>query len=181
MTEATREARPEKIALVDEIRTRLQGAQASVITEYRGLRVDELAALRPALGDSGTHYKIYKKTSIKRAVAAEGIEGLDDHLVGPVAIAFINGDAVPAAKALKEFAKTAPALVVKAGRLGDRALSATDVSALAEIEPREVLLARLAGGFQAPLVKAAGLFQAIPRNFAYGLKALADKKASEAA
>lgn len=180
MTE-TRAPRPEKVALVDEIRARLQEASASVITEYRGLRVDELAELRSNLRTSNTDYKIYKNTLVRRAIAEEGIEGLDEHLVGPVAIAFINGDAVPAAKALKEFAKTAPALVVKAGRLGDRSLTAKDVSALAEIEPREVLLARLAGAFQAPLVKAAGLFQAIPRNMAYGVKALAEKKAGEAA
>lgn len=181
MTESTREARPEKVALVDEIRTRLQNAKASIITEYRGLRVDEIAQLRANLRESGTDYKIYKNTLVRRAVAAEGIEGLDEYLVGPVAIAFIGDDAVPAAKALKEFAKTAPALVVKAGRLGDRVLSTKDVNALAEVEPREVLLAKLAGAFQAPLVKAAGLFEAIPRNFAYGLKALADKKAAEAA
>ncbi|MGB2757095.1 MAG: 50S ribosomal protein L10 [Acidimicrobiia bacterium] len=181
MTEPTRAPRPEKVALVEEIRTRLQGSKASVITEYRGLRVDELAQLRATLRESGTDYKIYKNTLVRRAVAAEGIEGLDEHLLGPVAIAFVSGDAVPAAKALKEFAKTAPALIVKAGRLGDRILTTKDVNALAEVEPREVLLAKLAGAFQAPLVKAAGLFEAIPRNFAYGLKALADKKAAEAA
>ena len=91
---------------------------------------------------------------------------------GPVAIAFVRqGDAVTAAKALRDFASTNPNLVVKGGMLGPRVLSVADLEALADVPPREVLLARLAGGFQAPLVKAAGLFQAFTRNFAYGLKA----------
>jgi len=97
-------------------------------------------------------------------------------LEGPVAIAFVRpeGDAVTAAKALRDFARTNPNLVVKGGMLGPRVLTVRDVESLADVPPRDVLLARLAGGFQAPLVKAAGLFQAFTRNFAYGLKALID-------
>ena len=97
-------------------------------------------------------------------------------LEGPVAIAFVHGDAVVAAKALRDFGKTNPALVVKGGLLGPRILTAAEFGTLAEIEPREVLLARLAGGFQAPLTKAAGLFQAFTRNFAYGVKAYIDQR-----
>jgi large subunit ribosomal protein L10 len=104
-----------------------------------------------------------------------------DLLEGPVAIAFVRpeGDAVVAAKALKEFAKTNPNLVVKGGMLGAAVLSVKDLDNLAEAPPRDVLLAKLAGGFQAPLVKAAGLFSAFTRNFAYGLKAYIDTKPPE--
>jgi large subunit ribosomal protein L10 len=97
-------------------------------------------------------------------------------LLGPTAITFITGDAVVAAKALRDFAKGHEALVVKGGLLGDRTLDPADLVALADVAPREELLARLAGGFQAPLVKAAGLFQALPRSFAYGVKALIDQR-----
>ncbi len=97
-------------------------------------------------------------------------------LLGPTAIAFVKGDAVIAAKALRDFAKSHEALIVKGGLLGDRTLVAGEVTALADVPPRDVLLAKLAGGFQAPLVKAAGLFQAFTRNFAYGLKAYVDQR-----
>jgi large subunit ribosomal protein L10 len=97
-------------------------------------------------------------------------------LLGPTAITFVTGDAVVAAKALRDFARSHDALVVKGGLLGDRALTPADLVALADVAPREELLAKLAGGFQAPLVKAAGLFQALPRSFAYGVKALIDQR-----
>ena len=169
-------ARPEKVAVVDEIRTKLDESDAAILTEYRGLTVSELAALRGALRPAATEYKVFKNTLARRAADEAGLSELSALLQGPTAIAFVNGDAVGAAKAIREFGKTAPALVVKGGLLGGRVLSAGDVDALADIEPREVLLARLAGGFQAPLVKAAGLFQAFTRNFAYGLKALVDQR-----
>jgi len=99
-------------------------------------------------------------------------------LEGPVAIAFVHGDAVPAAKALRDFGRTNPELVVKGGLLGPRLITAAELTALADIPPREQLLAMLAGGFQAPLTKAAGLFQAFTRNFAYGVRALIDQRAA---
>jgi large subunit ribosomal protein L10 len=169
-------ARPEKVAAVEEIRSRLQEADAAVLTEYRGLTVKELATLRAALRPASTQYKVYKNTLARRAAEDAGLSELVSLLEGPVAIAFVDGDAVAAAKALRDFGRTAPALVVKGGLLGDRVMSADDVSALADIEPRDVLLARLAGAFQAPLVKAAGLFQALPRSLAYGVKALIDQR-----
>jgi large subunit ribosomal protein L10 len=164
-------ARPEKTAAVDEIRTKLTESDAAVLTEYRGLTVTELADLRGALRPAGTEYKVFKNTLARLAVEAAGLTDLLPMLSGPTAIAFVRGDAVIAAKALKEFGKGNEALVIKGGLLGPRVLTPADVSALADVEPREVLLARLAGGFQAPLVKAAGLFQAFTRNFAYGLQA----------
>jgi large subunit ribosomal protein L10 len=119
---------------------------------------------------------VFKNTLTRRAVEASGLTDLLPLLSGPTAIAFVEGDAVIAAKALRDFGKANPALVIKGGLLGPRILTPAEIEALAEVEPREVLLARLAGGFQAPMVKAAGLFQAFTRNFAYGLKAYVDQR-----
>jgi large subunit ribosomal protein L10 len=169
-------ARPEKVAVVEEIREKLAGSDAAVLAEYRGLKVGELAELRASLRPADTEFKIFKNTLARRAAEESGLDDLVPMLLGPTAIAFVKGDAVIAAKALRDFAKTHDALIVKGGLLGDRTLVAGDVTALADVPPREVLLARLAGGFQAPLTKAAGLFQAFTRNMAYGLKALVDQR-----
>jgi large subunit ribosomal protein L10 len=169
-------ARPEKTAAVDEIRSKLEGADAAVLTEYRGLTVSELANLRGSLRPGGTEYKVFKNTLTRRAIEAAGLPELLPMLSGPTAIAFVHGDAVVAAKALRDFGRTSPALVIKGGLLGPRVLTPAEIAELADIEPRDVLLARLAGGFQAPLTKAAGLFQAFTRNFAYGLKAYVDQR-----
>jgi large subunit ribosomal protein L10 len=165
-----------KSAVIDDITQRLQTAEASMLTEYRGLTVTDLANLRAALRPASTDYKIYKNTLARRAAADAGFTEMAELLEGPVAIAFVRpeGDAVTAAKALKDFARGNPNLIVKGGMLGPRVLTVRDVDALADVAPREVLLAKLAGGFQAPLVKAAGLFQAFTRNMAYGIKALID-------
>jgi large subunit ribosomal protein L10 len=165
-----------KTAVIDEIRAKLDAADAAVLTEYRGLTVTELATLRAALRPASTEYKVFKNTLARRAAEDTGLADIVPLLEGPVAIAFVSGDAVMAAKALRDFARTNPNLVVKGGLLRDRVLSQADMAALADVAPREVLLARLAGGFQAPLVKAAGLFQAFTRNMAYGLKALVDQR-----
>jgi large subunit ribosomal protein L10 len=169
-------ARPEKVAVVEEIRAKLAGSDAAVLAEYRGLKVGELAELRGALRPADTEFKIFKNTLARRAAEEAGLTDLVPMLLGPTAIAFVKGDAVIAAKALRDFAKTHDALILKGGLLGDRTLVPGDITALADVPPREVLLARLAGGFQAPLTKAAGLFQAFTRNMAYGLKALVDQR-----
>jgi len=169
-------ARPEKVAAVAEIRERLTESDAAVLTEYRGLKVSELAELRGALRPAGTDFKIFKNTLARRAAEEAGLAELVPMLEGPTAIAFVKGDAVTAAKALRDFGRTNTALVVKGGLLGTDVLAAADVTALADVAPREVLLARLAGGFQAPMVKAAGLFSAFTRNMAYGVKALIDQR-----
>ncbi len=168
-----------KSAVVDEITTRLRDADAAVLTEYRGLSVTDLADLRAALRPGGCDYKVFKNTLARRAAAAAGMQEVAALLEGPVAIAFVRrdgGDAVVAAKALRDFARTNPNLVVKGGLLGPRVLTGRDVEALADVPPREQLLANLAGAIQAPLTKAAGLFQAFTRNFAYGLKAYIDQR-----
>ena len=166
--------RPEKVAVVDEVRGKLEESSAAVLTEYRGLNVAATADLRRALSDAGGEYKIYKNTLVRIAARDLGLE-IDDLLTGPTAIAFVTGDAVGVAKALQDFAKTNPALVVKGGLLGDQVLSESDIKALADLEPREVLLAKFAGLLAAPLQQFAGLLEALPRNFAYGLKALIDQ------
>jgi large subunit ribosomal protein L10 len=165
-----------KVAVVEEIRNRLSEADAAVLTEYRGLTVTQLAELRGALRPAGADYKVFKNRLAKLAVESAGLTDLLPMFEGPVAIAFVKGDAVIAAKALRDFGRTNPALVLKGGLLEDRVLTAADIAALADVMPRDVLLARLAGGFQAPLTKAAGLFQAFTRNFAYGLKAYAEQR-----
>ncbi len=168
-----------KSAVIDDIKARLESADAAVLTEYRGLTVKDIAALRAALRPAATDYKIFKNTLARRAARDAGLDDIVESLEGPIAIAFVRrdgGDAVTAAKALRDFARTNPNLVLKGGILGPRLLTSRDVEALADVPPREQLLARLAGGFQAPMVKAAGLFQAFTRNMAYGVKALIDQR-----
>jgi large subunit ribosomal protein L10 len=173
--------RPEKVAVVEEVRDRLDSASAALLTEYRGLDVGSISELRRALRAAGGDYKVYKNTLVRFAARDLGLD-IEDMLTGPTAIAFVTekpdgspGDAVDVAKALKDFAKTNPALVVKGGLLGEKLLDAKEASSLADVEPREVLLAKLAGGMAAPMQQMAGLLAALPRNLAYGLKALIDQ------
>jgi large subunit ribosomal protein L10 len=174
--------RPEKVAVVDEVRERLDATSAALLTEYRGLDVTAISDLRRALRQVGGEYKIYKNTLVRFAARDLGLE-LEELLTGPTAIAFITerpdgtpGDAVDVAKALRDFARTNPSLIVKGGVLGTKPLTAEEARALAEVEPREVLLAKLAGALAAPMVQLAGLLEALPRNFAYGLSALIDQQ-----
>ena len=167
--------RPEKVAVVDEVKDRLRSSSAAILTEYRGMKVGDLSTLRRSLRAQGGDYKIYKNTLVRFAVKDLGLDELESMLVGPTAIAFVDGDAVGVAKALRDYSRTNPLLVVKGGVLGESVLSAADAAALADIPPREVLLARFAGLLAAPLQQFAGLLQAVPRNFAYGLKALIDQ------
>jgi large subunit ribosomal protein L10 len=179
--------RPEKVAVVDEVRERFASSSAALLTEYRGLDVTALAELRRALRDAGSEYKIYKNTLVRFAVRDAGLD-IEELLTGPTAIAFVpegaegaQGDPVMVAKALRDFARGNPALVVKGGVMNDQPLSATEARALADVEPRDVLLARLAGAFAAPMQQFAGLLEALPRNFAYGLKALIDQQPEQSA
>jgi large subunit ribosomal protein L10 len=175
---ATREPRADKVAVVREISQKLADSQAVFVTEYRGLTVSQLANIRTALRPADAQLVVYKNTLAKLAVREAGLDGLDELLVGPTALTFVKGDVAGAAKALRDSSKTLPALVVKGGVLGDAALSDTDVMALADLPSRDELLASFAGALQAPLVKTAGLLQALPRKFAYGLSALIEKQAA---
>jgi large subunit ribosomal protein L10 len=169
-------ARPEKVAVVDEIRTKLAEADATVLTEYRGLTVHELADLRGSLRGSGTEYKVFKNTLARRAIEGAGYDEITAMFEGPVALAFVRGDAAAAAKALRDFGRDNPALVVKGGLLGERVITPSEIEALADLPSREVMLTQIASMFQAPLTKAAGLFQAFTRNFAYGVQALINER-----
>ncbi len=175
---ATREPRADKVAVVEEIRQKLADSQAVFITEYRGLTVSQLATVRNALRPADAQLAVYKNTLAKLAVREAGLDGLDDLLVGPTALTFVQGDVAGAAKALRDSSRTLPALVVKGGVLGEATLTEADVLTLADLPSREELLAKFAGALQAPLVKTAGLLQALPRNFAYGLNALIEKQAA---
>lgn len=179
--------RPDKVAVVDEVRGRLEAADGVVLTEYRGLTVKALSTLRRELRPVGGSYKVYKNTLVRRAAGELGLE-LDELLVGPTALAFTEptptgeaGDVVAVAKVMRDFARTNPNLVLKGGVLSGKVLDAAGVNALAEVQPREVLLARFAGAMAAPMQQFAGLLQALPRNFAYGLKALIDQGGAAAA
>jgi len=167
--------RPEKVAVVDEVRERLSSSSGALLTEYRGLTVAQMATLRRSLREAGGSYKIYKNTLVRFAARDLGLE-LDELLTGPTAIAFVDGDPVVVAKALRDFARTNENLVVKGGVLGDKLLSAAEAKALADVAPRDELLARFAGALAAPMQQFAGLLEALPRNFAYGLAALIDQQ-----
>lgn len=168
--------RKEKVAVVDEVTSKLTASSAIIVTEYRGMSVGQLAALRRQLRPAGAEYKVYKNTLARFAAQNAGVGELAEMLTGPSGITFITGDAAAAAKSLRETAKINPLLVIKGGVIGGKVITARDVEALADLPSRDVLLARFAGALQAPLVKTAGLLQALPRNFAYGLKALIEQK-----
>ena len=175
------EARSEKVAVVDEVREKFSASDAAVLTEYRGLDVPAMAELRRALREAGGEYKVYKNTLVRFAVEELGLE-IDDLLTGPTAIAFVGeqadgsaGDPVGVAKALKEFAKANEALIIKGGLLDEKRLTAEEISALAEIAPREVLLAQLAGAMAAPMQQFAAVLKALPQNMAYALQALIEQ------
>jgi len=163
---------------VTDIREGIEGARAVFLTEYRGLSVQAVQDLRAALRESGAEYKVVKMTLAKLAAGDAGIDGLDEYLSGPTALAFANTDPVSTAKALKDFSKDHEVFVLKAGYLSGNILTPEEVSKLAEIEPREILLGRIAGGAKAPFFKAAGMFAAFNRNAASVFSQLLDKKES---
>jgi len=173
--------RPEKVQAVEEIRQRLAESRATFVTEYRGLTVPEQQTLRAELRKAEGEYKIVKMSLARRAADEEGLEQLHDVLAGPTALAFATADAVTVAKALRDFAKEHEHLIIKAGVLSGEVLTPEKVSELADIQPREVLLGRIAGGFQAPMSKLAGLLQALPRNAASMFSQLLEKKETEPA
>ena len=152
-------ARPDKAAAVAEIVDAFNDSAGAVLTEYRGLTVKQLQELRRALGENA-HYAVVKNTLTKIAAQEAGVEGFDDLLNGPTAIAFINGDLVEAAKGLRDFAKANPALVIKGGVLDGGLLDAKEVAKLADLESREVLLGKLAGAMLASLSQAVYLLNA---------------------
>ncbi len=152
-------ARPEKAAAVAEIVESFQESAGAVLTDYRGLTVKQLQDLRRALGENA-NYAVVKNTLTKLAAKEAGVDGVDELLAGPTAIAFINGDVVEAAKGLRDFAKANPALIVKGGFLDGKSLDAKEVAKLADLESREVLMGKLAGAMLASLSQAVYLLNA---------------------
>ena len=152
-------ARPDKATAVAELTDQFRESGGAVLTEYRGLTVKQLQELRRTLGDNAS-YAVVKNTLTKIAAKEAGVEDFDELLVGPSAIAFINGDPVEVAKGLRDFAKANPNLVIKGGVLEGKTLAVDEITRLADLESREVLLTKLAGAMQASLSNAASLFQA---------------------
>ncbi len=165
-----------KVAVVDEVRTRIGEASASIVSEYRGLSVAELGQLRAALAAAGGDYRIFKNTLVRRAIDGGEYQPLAEYLTGPSALTFVQGDVSAVAKALKEFARANPLLVIKGGLADGSLLSSSDLAALADLPPRDVLLARIAGALAAPMQQMAGLLQALPRHLAYGIAALNEQR-----
>ena len=167
---------PDKVATVDEIKSKVGGTSTAVVTEYRGLTVAEISSLRRQLRTLGADYKVFKNTLVLRAITGTAVESIGEFLQGPTAIAFVDGDVSAVAKALRDFARESPKLIVKGGVVDGKALTSKDLTALADLPSRDVLLAQIAGMLAAPLRTMAGLLKAIPQNFAYGLSALLDSK-----
>jgi large subunit ribosomal protein L10 len=173
-------ARPDKVEAVNEIAQRFTSATAAVVTEYRGLSMAQLAELRRALGEGAT-YRVAKNTLVKRAAEQSGIDGLDEMFVGPTAIAFIEGEPVDAAKALRNFAKDHKSLVIKGGYMDGRPISVSEVESIADLDSREVTLSKLAGALKGKLSQTAALFAAPASQVARMTAALEEKKGGEAA
>ena len=172
--------RPDKVATVDEVKSRVEGTTTAVVTEYRGLTVAQISSLRRQLRTLDADYKVFKNTLVQRAISGTAVEPMGQFLQGPTAIAFVDGDVSAVAKALRDFAKESPKLIVKGGVLDGKSLTAKDLLALADLPSRDVLLAQLAGLIASPLRTMAGLIKAVPQNFAYGLSALLDSKGGSA-
>jgi large subunit ribosomal protein L10 len=168
-------ARADKATAVAELKSEFEGSTAAVLTEYRGLTVAQLKELRGSLGENAK-FAVAKNTLTKIAANEAGVTGLDDLLLGPTAVAFVKGDVVEAAKGLRDFAKANPLLVIKGGVLEGKTLNAVEITKLADLESREVLLAKLAGALKAKQSAAAAMFAALPTQMAQLADALRAKR-----
>ncbi|MGP3971051.1 50S ribosomal protein L10 [Streptomyces sp. 6N223] len=167
-------ASPDKVAAVAEIKEKFENSSAALVTAYTGLTVAQLKELRRSLGENA-QYRVAKNTLTKIAANEAGVTGLDEFFTGSTAVAFVTGDPVEAAKGLRDFSKDNPALVIKGGVLDGKSLTADEIVKLADLESREVLLAKLAGGMKASMAKAAATFQAPLSQFARTADALREK------
>ena len=172
-------ARADKVAAVGELTDRFKDSGSVVLTEYRGLSVTQLSLLREALGENAT-FSVVKNTLTKIAVSEAGLDDqLASLLSGPSAIAFVGGDVVEAAKGLRDFSRDNPALVIKGGVLDGKALTPSEITQLADLEPRDVLLAKLAGAMTASMARAAAVFNALPTQVAQLAEALRVQRAEQ--
>jgi len=168
--------RPEKVAAVEEIRGRLEESKAVFVIDYRGLTVAQITRLRRKLRELGTDYKVVKNTLTRLAAQDTDAQALDPYLSGPSALAFAKEDPVATAKALSDFARESRVLEVRGGVLGGKPLGPDDVKALADLPPREVLLAQVVGGIQAPIAGFVFVLQGTLRKLVYALDAVRQKK-----
>ena len=166
----------EKIAKVEEIKGKLDSARISILTEFQGLNVAEMTELRKLFRESNVDYKVYKNTLTRLAANELGLSGVDEYLIGTTAVAFSKGDPIAPAKIVKNFSARHRNFKVKAGVLDNKLIASEDVIALADIPPREVLLAMLMGGMQAPISRLLSVLQGSIRAFACVLKNLAEQK-----
>jgi large subunit ribosomal protein L10 len=172
-------ARSDKVAAVEELTGRFRDSGSVVLTEYRGLSVTQLSVLREALGENAT-FSVVKNTLTKIAVSEAGLEAeLASLLTGPSAIAFVGGDVVEAAKGLRDFSRDNPALVIKGGVLDGKAITPDELTRIADLEPRDVLLAKLAGAMTASMSRAAAVFNALPTQVAQLAEALRVQRAEQ--
>lgn len=165
----------EKIERVGELKERIEGSNALLLTEYRGLTVSDITELRRSLAEGGASFAVVKNTLMRRAVTDAGVAELGSFLEGPSAVAFVGGDPVAAAKKVVDAAKRFPALVLKGGYLDGKVLSADEAKALAELESREVMLSRIAGMMKGEMSRAAAMFAAVPSRFLSLLEAFKEK------
>jgi large subunit ribosomal protein L10 len=168
--------RPDKAATVKEVKSRVKSTTTAVVTEYRGMTVAQISTLRRQLRTLDADFKVYKNTLVLRAIKGSDVESLGELLQGPTAISFVDGDISAVAKALRDFARETPNLIVKGGVVDGKALTMRDLVALADLPSRDVLLAQFAGLLASPMRTMAGLLKAVPQNFAFGLAALLESK-----
>ena len=165
---------PEKVEKIAALKERIEGSQALLLAEYRGLTVHDATELRRSLAGEA-QFSVAKNTLLKRAAGDAGIEGLDDILVGPTAVAFIEGDVVATAKKLVEAARRLPALVLKGAYMDGRVLTSEEARAIADLEPRDVMLSKVAGMLKSEMSRAAGMFTTLQSRFVGLMEALRDK------
>ena len=173
--------KPEKVERVAELKERIEGSAALLLTEYRGLSVSEIAELRRSLAEGGASFAVVKNTLMRRAAADAGVAELEAMLVGPSAVAFVDGDPVAAAKSVVKAQKLHPALVLKGGYMDGKVLSADEAKALADLESREVMLSKIAGLLKSDMSKAAALFVGAQSKFLSLLEAYKAKLPGEEA
>ena len=173
--------KPEKVERVAELKERIDGSAALLLTEYRGLSVSEIAELRRSLAEGGASFAVVKNTLMRRAAADAGVAELEAMLVGPSAVAFVDGDPVAAAKSVVKAQKLHPALVLKGGYMDGKVLSADEAKGLADLESREVMLSKIAGLLKSDMSKAAALFVGAQSKFLSLLEAYKAKLPGEEA
>ena len=171
--------RPDKVQAVEDIKGYFSASSSSFLTEYRSLPVAAQQELRRTLREAGARYRVLKMTLTRRALHDLGHEDLDEWLTGPTAVAFVEDDPVPAAKALVAFSRDNEGLVIKAGMLDGRSIGAEQVARLATLDSRDVLLSKVAGAFNAPLARGASLLGSFTRNAASMFSQLLEKKEEE--